>query len=264
MKRHPCLEPLSRDHFEGLTLARHLGLEGASVLPAFRAAWETDLRDHFEEEERLLMPLCTSEDAARLVREHREIAELGETAATDEQARLLGQRLHDHIRWEERELFVRVETAPEATLRSLAEETNRIEGRRENPLRAELVARRPKPDDPLPFADLSYFSTVAPVGGPRWGTETEDLNATLLVWRDGEGVAEHVNDDVDVIMVGVEGEGEVTVDGRLYRFAKGQTLVIPKASSRAIRALSPRFGYLNVHKRRRKLAVGLIPKRSES
>lgn len=264
MKRHLCLEPLSRDHNDGLILARHLDLEGAEALPSFRSAWEGELRDHFAEEERLLIPLCSREDAERLLREHLAIASLAETATTADEARRLGVLLHDHIRWEERELFGRIESAPEATLRSLAEETKRIERRRENPLRAELVARRPKPDEPISLADLGYLAAVSSEGGPRWGTETDDLNATFLVWRLGEGVAEHVNHEVDVIMVGIEGDGEVTIDGRHYRFTAGQVLVIPRSLTRAIRATSDRFGYLNVHKRRRKLALGDLSQRPAS
>jgi hypothetical protein len=37
--------------------------------------------------------------------------------------------------------------------------------------------------------------------GPAWGTASEELNATLLVWRAGEGQPEHVNEGRDVAVV---------------------------------------------------------------
>lgn len=97
--------------------------------------------------------------------------------------------------------------------------------------------------------------------GPRWGTETEDFNATMLVWREGEGVAAHSNDELDVLMIGISGVGEVMVDGKSHELKAGMILVVPKGSERAIRAISPTLGYLNVHKRRKKLmpATGTKP-----
>jgi hypothetical protein len=32
-------------------------------------------------------------------------------------------------------------------------------------------------------------------GGPAWGAESADLNATLLEWEAGAGPPEHVNDE---------------------------------------------------------------------
>jgi mannose-6-phosphate isomerase-like protein (cupin superfamily) len=262
MKRHPSLEPFSRDHNDGLIQARRLDLDGAAALPGFRTLWDGDLRDHFDEEERLLLPLCDADWGDRLRAEHAAIAARVGTAATDEEARELGTLLHDHIRWEERELFPYLERRlTEATLRSLTIETDRVERKRDNPLRAELVARRPKGPDEPPLADLAYLAAVAPGGGPRWGLETSDLNATFLAWSAGEGVAEHVNEEVDVLMVVVEGEGDVTVDGHAFRLTAGQTVAIPKGQLRSVRAVSERFAYLNVHGRRRKLALGTLPPR---
>ena len=40
----------------------------------------------------------------------------------------------------------------------------------------------------------------APDGGARWGVETDDLNATLLVWAPGQGVGRHVNGERDVVI----------------------------------------------------------------
>ena len=52
--------------------------------------------------------------------------------------------------------------------------------------------------------------------GPAWGTASEELNATLLVWRPGEGQPEHVNEGRDVAIVVLAGSGVVTVDGAAH------------------------------------------------
>jgi mannose-6-phosphate isomerase-like protein (cupin superfamily) len=89
--------------------------------------------------------------------------------------------------------------------------------------------------------------------GPLWGHETEDLDCTFLTWNGGHQIPPHVNDEVDVVMIVLAGQGEATVAGTIYPLSQGQTLVIPKSLERSITALSERFSYLNVHKRRRRL-----------
>jgi hypothetical protein len=45
------------------------------------------------------------------------------------------------------------------------------------------------------------------------GTESEELNATLLYWRAGEGPAEHVNDERDVLVVVLAGSAIARTEG---------------------------------------------------
>lgn len=86
--------------------------------------------------------------------------------------------------------------------------------------------------------------------GTAWAYGGPDLNANLLVFDDGDGVGEHVNGEVEVLLVGVLGEGEVAMDGHRHRLAAGQALVIPKGTRRAIRSTGARFAYLTCHRRR--------------
>ena len=87
------------------------------------------------------------------------------------------------------------------------------------------------------------------------GHESEDLNLTVLSWKAGEGVAPHVNEEVDVVLIVVDGEGEISVGEQVLALRVGQALLIPKGSQRAIRCVGERFSYLSVHRRRR----GLMP-----
>lgn len=142
MKRAFALEPFSRDHNDGLHLARALK-EGRPEAPVMISeAWKRELADHFAEEERLLGPLAGG-DSARLHEEHRQIEQLISELPTSCVA--LGQALEDHIRWEERVLFPTIEsrmTPDEET--TLAKEALKMEHRRWEtcPSRAEIVQRR--------------------------------------------------------------------------------------------------------------------------
>lgn len=142
MKRAFALEPFSRDHNDGLHLARALkeGRVGAPQMA--RDAWDLELADHFAEEERLLGPLA-GEMFAQMQTEHNIIAMLVDKLP--ESACELGQSLESHIRWEERVLFPAIESALTAEQdKLLTEETLRMEHRRwqHAPKRARLVERR--------------------------------------------------------------------------------------------------------------------------
>lgn len=143
MRRHPALEPFSRDHNTGLILARALTEARQGADQQFREAWTRELADHFAEEERLLGPLCSPAHLDRLLSEHAHIAHLGQSLPRRMKA--LGEALDAHIRWEERELFPAIEaSASEEQLVQLMRATDEVEERRwaHEPRREELVRRR--------------------------------------------------------------------------------------------------------------------------
>ena len=101
------------------------------------------------------------------------------------------------------------------------------------------------------------LATIASAGGhgPVWTTRSDDLDVNLLVFEADDGVAEHVNDQVDVLLVGIAGRGIVTIDGLPHAFAAGRAVLIPKGARRGTRAVEGRFAYLTCHRRR----SGLMP-----
>lgn len=107
---------------------------------------------------------------------------------------------------------------------------------------------------------LDLRATIGETTGPQWGTATNDLNGTLLSWNDGQEIAAHVNNEVDVIMVVVEGTGTLFLDGVRHEIRGGMAAVIPKGVERAIIAASTPFIYLNIH-RKRSLQLGTPPRR---
>ncbi len=124
IERHEALAPFSRDHYTGLVQAQHLKKTADSdavtrrkAIAAFVDAWDSEIAEHFADEERLLLELAGDADRQRLIEEHQQLTDLAEQARalrrqTDPDAKVvrqIGQALDQHIRWEERELFVRLQ-----------------------------------------------------------------------------------------------------------------------------------------------------------
>jgi hypothetical protein len=135
VKRDPRLHGLSSDHHHALVLVWRLrnqmtdAAAAQRLLHETRETFERDLLRHFEIEERLLLPALRSGGegalADRTEREHAAIR--GAIAAIDGQDPAEGLRrfatlLHDHVRFEEGELFVASErVVPGDILDRLAE-----------------------------------------------------------------------------------------------------------------------------------------------
>lgn len=98
--------------------------------------------------------------------------------------------------------------------------------------------------------------------GALWGTESEDLDATIVHWDEGLGVAAHVNSEVDVAMVVLAGAGKVRVEDESLAVSVGSVVVIPKGSEREVTAGEAGLTYVNVHKRKRKMMPNMVRPRS--
>jgi quercetin dioxygenase-like cupin family protein len=93
--------------------------------------------------------------------------------------------------------------------------------------------------------------------GAVWTLEEGgDLNANLVRFEAGRGVGEHVNDEVDVLIVGVSGSGLVGVDGEEHPVSNGLMVFVPRGARRYTRAVSDDFVYVSVHRRRGPLRIG--------
>ena len=93
--------------------------------------------------------------------------------------------------------------------------------------------------------------------GVVWALEgSGDLNANLVRFEAGGGVGEHVNDEVDVLIVGVSGSGLVSVDGEEHTVSNGVMAFVARGTRRSTRATSEDFAYLSIHRRRGPLRIG--------
>jgi hemerythrin-like domain-containing protein len=120
LKRSEQLAPLSREHHDGLLFVWKLrqGLKNDTPIETLRNYcnwyWKNNIRAHFYQEEKILLPYLPSEDklALRLLKEHNDIRDLL-LAVDDDPDKLiidlLASFVEGHIRFEERVLFPHLE-----------------------------------------------------------------------------------------------------------------------------------------------------------
>jgi hemerythrin-like domain-containing protein len=120
VKRSEALRSLSRDHHKALSAALEMrrATDAAEGAAAFARYWEEHGKIHFRVEEEVLLPTWArlgnldQTAALRLAKEHLEIRAAG--LALDgrpdlEQVHALAEKLAEHVRFEERELFGLIE-----------------------------------------------------------------------------------------------------------------------------------------------------------
>ncbi len=116
IKRTSYLQPLSREHHDGLLFVWKIreGLNNNIDFERLRKYvawfWKNHMRPHFFQEENILVPRLATEHplSAKLKSDHNEIREL--MISIDREAELydikdLANFVERHIRWEEREFF---------------------------------------------------------------------------------------------------------------------------------------------------------------
>jgi hemerythrin-like domain-containing protein len=126
MKRNEALRPLSREHLNALHAAKVLreGNDLEAITEVFFDFWEGGGQRHFRIEEEVLLPHWAKyaevdrPGVARMLEEHlairREALRLKAGEVSLEEAQGLGRLLHDHVRFEERQLFPVIEEALDA------------------------------------------------------------------------------------------------------------------------------------------------------
>ena len=139
MKRHISLIPLSQDHHHGLMLAqlikkgapeyKDLPTDIAGKVKYTKDIWENELKQHFTNEEKILFPVMKGKDEEidilieEILEEHIKIkslvADLNKTENYETTLNNLGILLEQHIRKEERQLFVKIQTLFENELNDL-------------------------------------------------------------------------------------------------------------------------------------------------
>lgn len=124
------------------------------------------------------------------------------------------------------------------------------------PCWAHLFDDESPPIGDAPVVNLEAIASSAAGPGAIWTRLSDDLNVNVLSFPEEGGVDEHVNTEVDVLLIGVAGAGIVVVDGDAHPIREGHLLLIPKGARRSTRALSEHFSYLTCHRKR----AGLWPK----
>ncbi len=110
------------------------------------------------------------------------------------------------------------------------------------------------------IADLHEKLAVGEQAGVVWTLEQSgDINVNLVRFPAGRGVGEHVNEEVDVLFIGVSGSGVVAVDGHEHHLRAGTAAFVPKGARRSTRSSSEDFAYLTIHLRRGPLRISGLP-----
>lgn len=92
--------------------------------------------------------------------------------------------------------------------------------------------------------------------GVTWTLEpASQLNASLVRLEVGGEIGEHVNHEVDVLLVVVEGTGEVSVEETTWALGPATLVHIPAGARRCISAGPQPFAYLSIHRRRTGLTI---------
>ena len=93
--------------------------------------------------------------------------------------------------------------------------------------------------------------------GVIWALQrNDDLNANLVRFDASGGVGEHVNDEVDVLFVGISGSGIVEIEGERHALGPGMLVFAGKGTRRSTLAAAGGLAYLTVHRRRGPLKIG--------
>lgn len=109
---------------------------------------------------------------------------------------------------------------------------------------------------PEHMVDVAEALRHAQYDGPIWSLNSEQLNVNLVRLTTDASMPEHVNDELDVLLVVFEGTGELQLDDRQLVLGPGIALVIPRGARRAIRCLHGPLAYLLAHRQR----GGLLPR----
>jgi mannose-6-phosphate isomerase-like protein (cupin superfamily) len=187
----------------------------------FAEFYAHDLVPHFRQEEETVFPLLAEVgvEPTELGRALLEHQRIRAGARSPDRA--LGDLIDAHIRLEERVLFETIQ---------------------------QVV-----PDERL--TDLLPSGR----GGPEWGTETSELNATLLAWPAGGGTPAHINSELDVVLVVLDGTAEIENDGTLALARAGAVVVLEKGARRRVTAGPSGVRYLTVHRRRTGIGIAAAP-----
>jgi quercetin dioxygenase-like cupin family protein len=109
---------------------------------------------------------------------------------------------------------------------------------------------------PESVVDVAEALRHARYDGAIWSLNCEQLNVNLMRLSAGEGIPEHVNGELDVLLVVFEGAGELIVDGESHDLGPGLALVVPRGARRGLRCSKGPLVYLTAHRQR----GGLMPR----
>ncbi|MCK0189821.1 hemerythrin domain-containing protein [Arenibacter sp. F20364] len=131
IKRHKAIQPLSRDHHQGLLLSWKIrtgfskGVSTDRIKTYVDWFYKTHLMSHFKEEEEYLFPILGNDNelVKKAISQHKRLNRLfRSTTELEKSLNRIEEELEKHIRFEERVLFNEIQkVATEQQLLSILE-----------------------------------------------------------------------------------------------------------------------------------------------
>jgi quercetin dioxygenase-like cupin family protein len=94
---------------------------------------------------------------------------------------------------------------------------------------------------------VADLDAIAGGGGVVWSASPAGLHVNLAVLAPGEAIASHVNDRLDVLVVGLAGSATILIDGTEVTLPPHRAVQIPAGSRRSIEAGATGVRYLTIH-----------------
>jgi quercetin dioxygenase-like cupin family protein len=114
-----------------------------------------------------------------------------------------------------------------------------------------------KVDDPI-VARLDELMDESAAGdGVHWGIESEDLDVNLVRLDPLSRVETHLNLEVDVVILVLEGDGWLWLGDDEHRLGPHVLALAPRGFVRSIAAGRDGITYVTLHRRRRPFGIGL-------
>lgn len=111
-----------------------------------------------------------------------------------------------------------------------------------------------EPSHPIELDEIAHGAgpdgVVWALGGPR------QLEANLVVLSPHGSVGEHHNREVDVLVVVLEGDGHLDVDGVGHPLRSHCIVLVPRGAARSITAGRDGLRYLSIHRTRNPVSIG--------
>ena len=92
-------------------------------------------------------------------------------------------------------------------------------------------------------------------GGVVWSAAPEGVHANLVVLGARQVIDAHRNNELDVLVVVLDGAATVTVDGVAHELPAAHALVVPRGAERTIASGDDGVRYLSIHRRRGGLGI---------
>ena len=102
--------------------------------------------------------------------------------------------------------------------------------------------------------ELVHLPDIPGAGGVVWSA-SPGCHVNLVVLDEGTGIGAHRNDEVDVLMVVLDGGATVAIGDREVSARTGDAIVMPRGAVRSVAAGGLGVRYLTVHAERRALDI---------